>query len=158
MSTIATFVDARGNIRHPTSEFHQINRPGSMYCYSFHYISSTCLVNLHTLPSLQMINHQRVERAMHQQKHLRHVSPVCLIMRDINLPIDSGPSGSQPPPPQAVAAPYAGQQHVEAGHGQVTTGWSPPPTPQVAKARAIRRFWVSFMWAWLIWIVFGYVH
>ena len=39
----------------------------------------------------------------------------------------------------------------------MTTGWTPPPTPQVAKARAIRRFWVSFMWAWLIWIAFGYV-
>ena len=39
----------------------------------------------------------------------------------------------------------------------MTTGWTAPPTPQVAKARAIRRFWVSFMWAWLIWIAFGYV-
>jgi len=77
-------------------------------------------------------------------------------------PLDSGPSGSQPPAPQPVPVPHAHQNHLESGppvggHGQITTGWTPPPTPQVAKARAIRRFWVSFMWAWLIWVAFGYV-
>jgi hypothetical protein len=91
----------------------------------------------------------------------RDVSSECRSLADT---IDSGPSGSQPPAPQAVRlpSPHPHPNHLESGppapgHGQVTTGWSAPPTPQVARSRAIRRFWMAFLYAWLIWVFVGYV-
>lgn len=40
--------------------------------------------------------------------------------------------------------------------GLIAGEWVPPP-PQVAKSRALRRFWGAFFWGWVIWIVIGWV-
>ncbi|WRT69309.1 uncharacterized protein IL334_006293 [Kwoniella shivajii] len=81
-----------------------------------------------------------------------------------------GPSDAPPPysepnqhhnpiPHQTVLPPPTQHQQrndiESASHGHGTVGWSPPPSYAVARSRALRRFWLAFLWAWLIWIFVG---
>ncbi|KAK1922809.1 hypothetical protein DB88DRAFT_496340 [Papiliotrema laurentii] len=82
----------------------------------------------------------------------------------------SGPSTLHPHAGQAQH-PHPGQhaQHhpsYQTGHvylpGQAESqgfnphqAWTPPPSLEVARSRALRRFWVAFFWAWAIWILIG---
>ncbi|OWZ39002.1 hypothetical protein J010_04120 [Cryptococcus neoformans] len=84
-----------------------------------------------------------------------------------------GPSGSSdaPPPydghqPKSQPRPTIPSQNHPSIHqhinnanaaeqgGLIAGEWVPPP-PQVAKSRALRRFWGAFFWGWVIWIVIG---
>ncbi|ORY28831.1 hypothetical protein BCR39DRAFT_505773 [Naematelia encephala] len=71
-------------------------------------------------------------------------------------------NGEAPPPfadtPGPSSAPHQTllppQHHPET---QAQLGWTPPASMQVARARALRRFWVAFFWAWAIWILIGLI-
>ncbi|WWC90974.1 uncharacterized protein L201_005913 [Kwoniella dendrophila CBS 6074] len=87
----------------------------------------------------------------------------------------AGPSDAPPPytapshnaqiPHQTILPPSDQQQQqqqlqrsyqndVESSHHN-QNGWTPPPSYAVARSRALKRFWLAFFWAWLIWIFIG---
>ncbi|WVF65303.1 hypothetical protein IAT40_000027 [Kwoniella sp. CBS 6097] len=86
----------------------------------------------------------------------------------------AGPSDAPPPysapthpaqPHQTILPPPTPQQqqhrvsYYRHGHADEAAlvsgqGWVQPPA-NVAKSRALRRFWVAFFWAWVIWVLVG---
>ncbi|WVQ81337.1 hypothetical protein IAT38_003460 [Cryptococcus sp. DSM 104549] len=71
---------------------------------------------------------------------------------------------NMPVNPAYRQAPHAQGQHFHNQHYRSAEhhglpplgaeGWVQPP-PDVAKARAQRRFWGAFFWAWVIWLLLG---
>ncbi|WVQ92979.1 hypothetical protein IAU59_000041 [Kwoniella sp. CBS 9459] len=73
----------------------------------------------------------------------------------------SHPAAPQNQPHQTILPPpqHYQQHHLDPESGLVSQeqqqqGWVQPPA-NVAKSRALRRFWGAFFWAWVIWILVG---
>ncbi|CAD6567166.1 MAG: hypothetical protein TREMPRED_003355 [Tremellales sp. Tagirdzhanova-0007] len=60
-------------------------------------------------------------------------------------------------PPQTLQIQYPSPDQLESSPLTRADGWIPPPSLAVARSRAIRRFWMAFFWAWLVWICIGMV-
>lgn len=120
------------------------------------------------LVSCSLVGHKSLSTTQASKEASKPFGVAVLTRPDSGPGSSSGPgsgSASQPPAPQPIPVPLRHAHHLESGppiqiHGHPhgpTQGWAPPPTPQVARSRAIRRFWISFAYAWLIYVFVGYV-
>ncbi|OCF78876.1 hypothetical protein I204_00820 [Kwoniella mangroviensis CBS 8886] len=66
------------------------------------------------------------------------------------------PSSSIPHQTILPSPPAQQQRYIQDVEShQSSSGWTPPPSYAVARSRALKRFWMAFFWAWLIWIFVG---
>ncbi|KAK8844144.1 hypothetical protein IAR55_006938 [Kwoniella newhampshirensis] len=75
----------------------------------------------------------------------------------------SEPSASHQPHytiPHQTILPQQAHPALESGVGAGSSGETEQwiqPTAAVAKSRALKRFWLAFFWAWMIWILVGLI-
>ncbi|WWD21196.1 hypothetical protein CI109_105680 [Kwoniella shandongensis] len=66
----------------------------------------------------------------------------------------SAPSASHQTFPHQTILPQQANPSLESANEE---GIWIQPTAAVARSRALKRFWLAFLWAWLIWIAIGLI-